>query len=108
LTFTHGTPKQIYNINPKGYKDLRELFDDKDIDTARKYKRLVQADLDTRSNPSMAAAIDYMQKNLGKVLYVRIINYKRRLLQLGKRNRQGIQNGILRQDGYSQVEIHGL
>jgi predicted dehydrogenase len=109
------------NINPKGYQDLRKLFEDKDVDAvsvgmpnywhalatvwacqagkhvcvekpvshsiwegrkmveaARKYNCMVQADLDTRSNPSVAAAIEYMQKNLGKPLYVRIVNYKRR------------------------------
>ena len=48
------------------------------VEAARKYNRMVQADLDTRSNSSVEAAIDYMQKNMGKVLYVRIVNYKRR------------------------------
>lgn len=48
------------------------------VEAARKYKRLVQADLDTRSNPSITAAIEYMQKNMGKILYIRIVNYKRR------------------------------
>ena len=109
------------NIKATGYKDLRKLYENKDIDAvsivtpnywhalatvwacqagkhvcvekpvshcvwegrkmveaARKYNRLVQADLDIRSLNSWAAAIDYMQKNLGKVQYVRIINYKRR------------------------------
>ena len=109
------------NIKALGYKDLRKLYENKDIDAvsivmpnywhalatvwacqagkhvcvekpvshsiwegrkmveaARKYNRMVQADLDSRSDNSIAAAIDYMQKNLGKVQYVRIINYKRR------------------------------
>lgn len=109
------------NIKALGYKDLRKLYENKDIDAvsivtpnywhalatiwacqagkhvcvekpvshsiwegrkmveaARKYNRLVQADLDSRSSNSLAATIDYMQKNLGKVLYVRIVNYKRR------------------------------
>ena len=109
------------NIKALGYKDLRKLYENKDIDAvsiiipnywhalatvwacqagkhvcvekpvshniwegrkmveaARKYNRLVQADLDSRSSNSLAAAIDYMQKNLGKVQYVRIVNYKRR------------------------------
>jgi predicted dehydrogenase len=48
------------------------------VEAARKYGRLVQADLDSRSNSGVAAAIDYMQKHLGKVHYVRIVNYKRR------------------------------
>ena len=48
------------------------------VEAARKYNRLVQADLDSRSHSGVAAAIDYMQKNLGKVHYVRIVNYKRR------------------------------
>jgi len=48
------------------------------VEAARKYKRLVQADLDTRSNTSVAAAIDYMRQNLGKPVYARIVNYKRR------------------------------
>jgi predicted dehydrogenase len=59
------------------------------VEAARKYKRMVQADLDTRSNPSVTAAIDYMQKNLGKVLYVRIVNYKRRF-SIGKIKGPGI------------------
>ena len=109
------------NIKALGYRDLRKLYENRDIDAvsigmpnywhalatvwacqagkhvcvekpvshcvwegrkmveaARKYNRLVQADLDSRSDNSLAAAIDYMQKNLGKVQLVRIINYKRR------------------------------
>ncbi|MDR2038374.1 MAG: Gfo/Idh/MocA family oxidoreductase [Bacteroidales bacterium] len=108
-------------IKVKAYKDIRKLYEDKDIDAvsivtpnhwhalatvwacqagkhvcvekpvshsiwegrkmveaARKYKRLVQADLDSRSNMNLDAGIKYMQQNLGKVLLVRIMNYKRR------------------------------
>ena len=114
------------NLKATGYKDLRKLFENKDVDAvsvvtpnywhalatvwacqagkhvtvekpishsiwegrkmveaARKYNRLVQADLDTRSNNSVAAAIDYMHKNLGQIRYVRIVNYKRRV-SMGK------------------------
>lgn len=109
------------NINAKGYKDLRALFEDKNVDAvsiatpnhwhalatvwacqagkhvcvekpvshsiwegrkmveaSRKYNRLVQADLDTRSNLGYDEAFDYMHKEMGKVLLVRIVNYKRR------------------------------
>jgi hypothetical protein len=109
------------NINARGYRDMRELFDNKDIDAvsvvipnhwhslatvwacqagkhvcvekpvshniwegrkmveaARKYKRLVQADLDSRSNLANEEAFDYMHKEMGKILLVRIVNYKRR------------------------------
>lgn len=109
------------NINPKAYKDLRNLYEDKDIDAvsivtpnhwhalatvwacqagkhvcvekpishniwegrkmveaARKYDRLVQADLDSRSDLAHEAAFDYMHKEMGKILLVRIVNYKRR------------------------------
>jgi len=109
------------NINAKGYKDLRILLEDKDIDAvsivtpnhwhalatvwacqagkhvcvekpvshniwegrkmveaARKYNRMVQADFDSRSNLSYEAAFDYMHSELGKILQVRIVNYKRR------------------------------
>jgi predicted dehydrogenase len=48
------------------------------VEAARKYKRLVQADLDCRSDLNIVAGIEYMQKNLGKILYVRVVNYKRR------------------------------
>jgi predicted dehydrogenase len=48
------------------------------VEAARKYKRLVQADLDRHSNPSVAAAIEYLQKNLGKVHHIRVVSYKRR------------------------------
>lgn len=108
-------------IQVKPYKDLRKLYEDKDIDAvsialpnhwhslaaiwacqagmhvcvekpishciwegrklveaARKYNRLVQADLDSRSNINLDLGIKYMQKYLGKVLLVRIMNYKRR------------------------------
>jgi len=114
------------NIKAYGYKDLRKLYENKEVDAvsivtpnywhalatvwacqagkhvtvekpishciwegrkmveaARKYNRLVQADLDTRSDTNVAAAIDYMRNNLGKTLYVRIINYKRRF-SMGK------------------------
>ena len=114
------------NLKVAGYKDMRELYENKDVDAvsvvtpnywhalatiwacqagkhvtvekpishsiwegrkmveaAEKYKRFVQADLDTRSNTSVAAAIDYMHQNLGKVQYVRIVNYKRRF-SMGK------------------------
>lgn len=109
------------NINAKGYKDLRNLFENKDIDAvsivipnhwhalatiwacqagkhvcvekpvshniwegrkmveaARKYDRLVQADLDSRSNLAYEDAFNYMHKEMGKILLVRIVNYKRR------------------------------
>lgn len=48
------------------------------VEASRKYNRLVQADLDCRSNPNYEAGFEYMRKNLGKVLSVRVINYKRR------------------------------
>ena len=48
------------------------------VEAARKYGRLVQADLDSRSNLSYEAAFEYMQEHLGRILLVRIVNYKRR------------------------------
>jgi len=109
------------NIIANGYKDLRQLFENKDVDAvsvvtpnhwhslatiwacqagkhvcvekpvshsiwegrkmveaARKYDRLVQADFDSRSNLAHEAAFDYMHKEMGKILMVRIVNYKRR------------------------------
>jgi len=48
------------------------------FEAARKYKRLVQADFDMRSSIDIEEGIEYMKKNLGKILLVRIINYKRR------------------------------
>ncbi len=112
---------QKSGISAKGYKDLRELYEDKDIDAlsvvtpnhwhslatvwacqagkhvcvekpvshsiwegrkmveaARKYDRMVQADLDSRSQLAYDEAFDYMHKEMGKILLVRIVNYKRR------------------------------
>ena len=48
------------------------------VEAARKYNRLVQADLDSRSSLTHEAAFDYMHKEMGKILLVRIVNYKRR------------------------------
>jgi len=48
------------------------------VEAARKYKRLVQADLDSRSRLSYEAAFEYMHQHLGRILLVRIVNYKRR------------------------------
>lgn len=109
------------NINARGYKDLRELYDNKDIDAvsiatpnhwhalatvwacqagkhvtvekpvshsiwegrkmveaARKYNRMVQADLDSRSVLAYDVAFDYMHREMGQIKLVRIVNYKRR------------------------------
>jgi len=109
------------NIHARGYKDLRKLYEDKDIDAvsvvtpnhwhslatvwacqagkhvcvekpvshsiwegrkmveaARRYDRMVQADLDSRSNFAYNLAFDYMHREMGKILLVRIVNYKRR------------------------------
>jgi predicted dehydrogenase len=106
---------------PKLYRDLREVFADRDVDAvsictpnywhalatvwacqagkhvcvekpvshciwegrkmveaARKYDRLVQADIDSRSNTGLAAAIAYARQNLGAPRWVRITGYKRR------------------------------
>ena len=48
------------------------------VEAARKYDRMVQADLDSRSNLAYDEAFDYMHKEMGKILLVRIVNYKRR------------------------------
>ncbi|MBN2328962.1 MAG: Gfo/Idh/MocA family oxidoreductase [Candidatus Omnitrophica bacterium] len=49
------------------------------VEAARRYNRLVQADLDLRSDESVARAVEYIQQGrLGKILYARIFNYKRR------------------------------
>jgi len=109
------------NINARGYRDLRELYENKDIDAvsivtpnhwhslatvwacqagkhvcvekpvshsiwegrkmveaARRYDRMVQADLDSRSSLAYDDAFDYMHKEMGKIMLVRIVNYKRR------------------------------
>ena len=109
------------NIIARGYKDLRELYENKDIDAisvatpnhwhslatvwacqagkhvcvekpvshsiwegrkmveaSRKYDRMVQADLDSRSDLAYDEAFDYMHKEMGKIMLVRIVNYKRR------------------------------
>ncbi len=49
------------------------------VEAAQKYNRIVQADLDMRSDESRHKAVAYIREgNLGKVLKVRITNYKRR------------------------------
>jgi predicted dehydrogenase len=48
------------------------------VEAARKYNCLVQADLDSRSNLNYDDAFDFMRKNLGKILLVKIVTYKRR------------------------------
>jgi predicted dehydrogenase len=49
------------------------------VEAAAKYDRLVQADLDMRSKPSLAATVDYVRGGaLGKVLLVHSWVYKRR------------------------------
>jgi len=49
------------------------------VDAARKYNRIVQADLDQRSNEALHKAIEYIQQgNLGKIVLVRGFCYKRR------------------------------
>ena len=110
------------NLSVDAYRDMREMFDDKDIDivstatpnhwhalttvwacqagkdvcvekpvshniwegrkmveAARKYNRVVQGDLDLRSNNGLRKAIDYIQRGeLGKILIVHGFCYKRR------------------------------
>jgi predicted dehydrogenase len=49
------------------------------VEAARKYKRIVQADLDLRSNEGLTDAIKYIQRGqLGDILVVRGFCYKRR------------------------------
>jgi predicted dehydrogenase len=49
------------------------------VEAARKYDRIVQADLDRRSSTARAKAYEYLQSGkLGKVLFVKSVNYKRR------------------------------
>jgi predicted dehydrogenase len=110
------------NVRVKTYRDLRKLFDDKEIDAvscattnhwhsltaiwacqagkdvcvekpishsiwegskvveaARKYNRMVQADLDYRSRTVMDEAFAYIQSGqLGKIVFARAWDYKRR------------------------------
>lgn len=56
------------------------------VEAAWKYNRIVQADLDQRSSDNLYEVIDYIRNNyLGKILKIRIINYKRRS-SIGKVN----------------------
>jgi len=49
------------------------------VEAARKYKRIVQADLDRRSNEGLVQAIEYIHnQELGKILIVHSWVYKRR------------------------------
>jgi len=49
------------------------------VEAAAKYDRLVQADLDLRSDPAMNQAIDYLHNGtLGKIIFVHSWVYKRR------------------------------
>jgi len=49
------------------------------VEAARKYKRVVQADLDRRSSPGRAMAHEYVrQGNLGKIIRAHSFVYKRR------------------------------
>ncbi len=49
------------------------------VNAARIYNRLVQADLDRRSDEGLKEAVEYVQQgNLGKILMVRAFDYKRR------------------------------
>lgn len=49
------------------------------VDAARKYNRMVQADFDRRSSNQRAESYAYLQSGkLGKVLFVKCVNYKRR------------------------------
>jgi len=49
------------------------------VEAARRYKRVVQAGTESRSNEAIRAAIHYVQQgNLGKILVVRGFCYKRR------------------------------
>ena len=49
------------------------------VDAARKYNRMVQGDLDGRSNNTTKKRFEYLQSGkLGKILYVKCANYIRR------------------------------
>jgi len=49
------------------------------VEAARKYKRIVQGDLDMRSSDALGEAIDYIRRGeLGKIVLVRGFCYKRR------------------------------
>ena len=49
------------------------------VDAARKYDRMVQADFDRRSHEDRKKSYEYLQSGkLGKVLFVKSVNYKRR------------------------------
>jgi predicted dehydrogenase len=49
------------------------------VEAARRYNRIVQADLDSRSNEGIQEAVQYTQQgNLGKIVVVRGFCYKRR------------------------------
>lgn len=59
------------------------------VEAARRYGRIVQADLDRRSQHNHDQAIAYVQSGeMGKVLAIRSFNYKRRL-SIGKTDGQG-------------------
>lgn len=59
------------------------------VEAAKKYKRIVQADLDMRSNLALYQAIDYIQRGeLGKILVAHSWVYKRRK-SIGKVNGSG-------------------
>ena len=50
------------------------------VEAARKYDRMVQADLDSRSNLAYDEAFDYMHKEMGKILLVHVDNnYKQKI-----------------------------
>jgi predicted dehydrogenase len=49
------------------------------VEAARKYKRMVQGDFNRRSQEGRKKSYEYLQSGeLGKVLYVKSVNYKRR------------------------------
>ena len=49
------------------------------VEAARKYQRIVQADLDNRSRPALDAAFAFVRAGqLGKIVHVRAYDYKRR------------------------------
>lgn len=49
------------------------------VDAARKYNRMVQGDFDRRSNNVIKKSYEFLQSGkLGKILYVKSVNYKRR------------------------------
>ncbi|HYE32943.1 MAG TPA: Gfo/Idh/MocA family oxidoreductase [Methylomirabilota bacterium] len=51
----------------------------KAVEAARKYNRIVQTGTQSRSNPGMREAVEFIQQgNLGKILWVRGLCYKRR------------------------------